>query len=633
MQIGGKTFIVSGGSSGLGPDFKTIDFVQQTVDVQKREDGCILVKAHNELGPYAERITDRLEKWAAETPDAVFVAERCKDHRHWLNMPYGEALEKVKAIGQFLLDHEVTADRPMVILSGNSVEHLLFALGGMYVGVPHAPISTAYSLISKDFGKLRHIFKVLTPKLIFVDNLGPYRDAIDAVAPEDCHVVALESEHALDNFNLGFTPYADVVQTPVTEAVSTANATVNGKTITKFLFTSGSTGMPKGVINTQEMICANQVMLHSSMCFLKNAPVIVDWLPWSHTFGGNHNVGIVLYNGGTLYIDEGKPAPQLIHHTVDNLAEISPTIYFNVPKGYEFLVKRFKESPEIAKNFFSKLQALFYAGAGLSEHVWNDLEELAMEHIGRNIPILSSLGSTETAPGATLTVLNEMAAGAIGVPYPGVSIKLVPVNEKLELRLKGVTITPGYWRNPEQTEKAYDEEGYYCMGDALKFVDPAEPNRGFLFDGRISEDFKLDTGTWVSVGQLRPKIIHHFAPYVQDVVITGRDRGFIGAMIFPDMAHCRDLIPEHGDGMKEQDIVAHENVVEVFSESLKTFADGGAGSSMRVKRLMLMADPPQIDRHEITDKGSLNQNAVMTARADELEEIYADKPSPRVIGL
>lgn len=617
----------------MNPQYHSIDFVQQTVKVETRDDGAILVSAENELGTYAEKITDRLEKWAAEKPDAVFVAERCPDHRHWIEVTYAEALQKVKSIGQFLLTQDVDIERPIAILSGNSIDHLMFSLGAMYVGIPHAPISTAYSLISKDFGKLRHIFKVLTPKMIFVDNLGPYRDAIDTVAPKDCHVVAVQSEHGLDGLDNPFTSYADVLATRPSVEVETANGKVSGKTVSKLLFTSGSTGMPKGVVNTQEMICANQVMLNSSMCFLKDSPVICDWLPWSHTFGGNHNIGIILYNGGTLYIDEGKPVPHLIHHTVDNLAEITPTIYFNVPKGYEFLVKEFRNRPDIAKHFFSKLQALFYAGAGLSKHIWDALEELSIEHTGKKVPILSSLGSTETAPGATLTVVDELTAGAIGVPYPGVSLKLVPTNDKLELRIKGVTITPGYWRNTEQTAKAYDREGYYCMGDALKFVDGSDPNRGLLFDGRISEDFKLDTGTWVSVGTLRPKVIHHFAPYVQDVVITGRDRGFIGALIFPDLGHCRSLIGENVDKMSDDDVICHPNVVETFRNALQSFSGGIAGSSMRIKRLRLLSQPPQLDKHEITDKGSLNQNAVQLVRARELEELYQPDAPESVIAL
>lgn len=616
----------------MNTNYHTLNYLSQEMVVNKRKDGTILINSNVELGEYDQKITDKLEQWASSKRDEIFIAQRHSDHKRWVTLTYGETLAQVKSVGQFLLDQNLSKDRPVAILSGNSIEHLIVGLGAMYVGIPYAPISPAYSLLSKDFGKLRHIMQVMTPGLVFVDNLGPYRSAIDGVIAKDCCIVAVESGHALDDFSFNNSAYEVMINTPITPALARANALVNEDTIAKFLFTSGSTGMPKGVINTHKMLCANQVMLNTVLRFFKDEPpVICDWLPWSHTFGGNHNLGIALYNGGTYYIDEGKPVPHLIQHTIDNLAEISPTIYFNVPKGYEILVKKFKENPEVAKNFFKNLKVMYYAGAAISQHVWEGLDELSIQYTRKCIPLLSGLGSTETGPAALISNINVLAAGAVGVPYPGVAVKLVPCQDKMELRVKGKNITPGYWRGEDITQKAYDDEGFYCVGDALKFVDEADPNKGFIFDGRVSEDFKLDTGTWVSVSTLRPQMIHHFAPYIQDVVITGRDRSYIGAMVFPDMAQCRSLVGETHEGMSDTDILSHAVVREFFCESLSSLAQEGASSSMRIKRLVLMAQLPEIDKHEITDKGSLNQNALIENRTEEMRDLYSGQPSAQII--
>ncbi len=618
----------------MNTEFHPVNVVAHNIEVTPRADGTMIVKATEPLEVYAEKITDKLDEWAVKKPDHLFVAQRTEDQMHWRSLSYAETLRQVRAVAQYLLNQGVSIERPVAILSGNSIEHLVIGLAAMYVGIPYAPISTAYSLISGDFGKLRHIVNVMTPGLIFTDNLGPYRDAIDAVAADDCQVVSLESDHAVDDMRFAFATYQQMIATPVTEQVDIANRQVNADTIAKFLFTSGSTGMPKGVINTQRMLCSNQEMLRSVLAFVKDeAPVICDWLPWNHTFGGNHNVGIVLYNGGSIYIDEGKPIPKGIHQTINNLAEIAPTIYFNVPKGYEYLVKEFKAKPEVAKKFFSRLQVMYFAGAGLSQHVWDQLDELSIEITGKKVPMLTGLGSTETAPAALFASVEECTSGVVGVPAPGIEIKLVPNEGKLEARIKGVSITPGYWRSEALTEKAYDEEGFYCLGDALKFIDAAKPSRGFYFDGRVSEDFKLDTGTWVSVGTLRPRLIHHFAPYVQDVVITGRDKSFIGALLFPDMAHCRNLVDHHGEGLSDEEVVSSPHVKEVFQALLSTMAERSSGSSTLVKRLVILSEPAKIDAHEITDKGSLNQNAVIANRTVEVEDIYSSSPSSRVISL
>jgi len=612
-------------------DFHPINVVNHSVDIEDREDGSQIVRCNTRLDDYARTLTDRLEFWAENAPDRVFLAQRGPDDQ-WDKLTYADALKEVRAIGTWLLKQNLSAERPLAILSGNSIEHLMMAVGAMYIGVPYSPISTAYSLISSDFGKLRHVLDTITPGLIFVDNLGPYRDAIDTVAP-DTPVVAIHSDHAMDGCRNPVTHYQHLLQQTDAESLAKANQQVDGDTIAKFLFTSGSTGMPKAVINTQSMLCANQTMINSVLAFLKDEPpVMLDWLPWNHTFGGNHNAGIALYNGGTLYIDDGKPTENAIDITLNNLRDVVPTVYFNVPKGYELLVKKLREHPDIAKSFFSRLKLMYFAAAGLSQHIWDALDELAIEHTGKKVPMLTGLGSTETAPAALFASIEECASGVIGVPAPGVEIKLVPNGGKLEARLKAPTITPGYWRAPELTAKAYDEEGYYCLGDAFKYIDPENPDRGFRFDGRVSEDFKLDTGTWVSAGTLRAHVIHFFAPYIQDVVIAGHDKGYVSAMAFPDWQHCRELVTG-GSELDTSELLQHPHLRETFKNKLIEMAAHATGSSTKVQRMLLLADPPEIDKHEVTDKGSINQRAVLENRANLVEKLYSEQPDSDIIKL
>ncbi len=602
------------------------------VEVTHRDDGSMLVKAESELAPYAEKLTDRLVHWAETKPDQIFIAQR-DDQDEWQKLTYSETLQQVRSIASYLAKQNLSAERPVLVLSGNSIEQLLVGLAAMYIGVPYTPTSPAYSLISKDYEKLKYIHGLLTPGLLFCDDINDYASAINALDITDCLVVSLKAAETDLKTDYDVVSYADVLSTPTTSEVEELNAKVNAETIAKILFTSGSTGMPKGVINTQRMICSNQQMLLSVFPFMeKEAPVLLDWLPWNHTFGGNHNVGIVIYNGGTLYLDNGKPVPKGIAETLKNLAEISPTIYFNVPKGYEILVHKLKDNPDIAKTFFRKLRVIYYAGAGMAQHVWDDLYALAEQYAGHRIPILTGLGSTETAPGALFSSVAESASGVVGTPAPGIELKLVPNLEKLELRIKGISITPGYWREDDKTKEAFDEEGYYCLGDALKFIDPQAPSRGFIFDGRVSEDFKLDTGTWVAVGNVRVAAIEHFAPLIQDIVITGRERGFVGGLVFPDVEHCRALIPDAG-GLSVEEIINHENVRNAFAEKLQAHAAQATGSSNKICSLILQSEPAQLDASEITDKGSLNQNAVVARRQNQVLDIYSADPSDRVITI
>jgi feruloyl-CoA synthase len=455
----------------------------------------------------------------------------------------------------------------------------------MYAGVPYAPVSPAYSLLSADFSKLRFIFGLLTPGLVFA-NGAQYRPALDAVA----------GTAVLERFE-------DALHEPITEKLVEAHARVGPDTIAKFLFTSGSTGQPKAVINTQRMWCSNQAMLAATFEFFRDEPpVIVDWAPWHHTAAGNHDFGLVIYNGGSCYIDEGKPMPGAIEATVRNLREIAPTWYFNVPKGYEALLPFLRSDAQLRDNFFSRLKVLWFAGAAIAQHVFDEIKELGYRSCGEAIPFLTGLGSTETAPYALGRMWETEDATNMGLPAPGMEWKLVPFAGKLEARLKGPNITPGYWRQPELTAQAFDEEGYYRLGDAFVFADPENPQKGLLFRGRIAEDFKLASGTWVHVGPLRARFIEHFAPLVRDVVLAGEGRSELAALIFTAM-----------------DTPRHE-----LESRLRSFSEKSTGSSSRIARAVVLEEPPSLDAGEMTDKGSINQRAVLARRAAIVEELYSD---------
>jgi feruloyl-CoA synthase len=569
-------------------------------------------------GPQAARIeTPRRVRQVALCAPEVLV-DRKRDGAGWRTITYAQTLDKVRRIGAALLTRNLSAERPIVILSGNDLEHALLGLAANYVGIPYAPISPAYSLISSDFGKLRHIFDLLTPGLVFAAGTQ-YARAIEAVVPRDVPVILGADFAGLDAAPAGLA------------AAETAHARVTPDTIAKVLFTSGSTGMPKGVINTQRMWCANQAMIVSALqYFAQEPPVIVDWAPWHHTAGGNHDVGLVLHNGGTMYLDGGKPLPGAIEETVRNLREIAPTWYFTVPKGYEALLPFFRADAGLRENFFSRLKVLWFAGAGLAQHVFDEWKEMAHRTCGEDILFLTGLGSTETAPYAFGRMWDTANATNIGLPPPGMDVKLVPLDGKYEARLKGPNITPGYWRDPKLTADAYDEDGFYKLGDALKFDDPAVPEKGLLFEGRIAEDFKLATGTWVGVGPLRVATIAGFAPYAKDVVIAGADRDFLSALVFPDLEACRGLSPDLKDASPAE-IVAHEGVRGEFRRLLAAMAKASTGSSNRIERAMLLDTPPSLDVGEATDKGSINQRMVLKHRAALVEELYAGAPSRRTI--
>ena len=593
--------------------------------LEHRADGTKLLRSTEALRWYPDRLTDSLEQWAAEAPDRTFVAMRAKSGG-WRRISYAQMLQHVQAVGQALIARGLSAERPVAILSDNDLEHLTLALGAMWVGVPYVPVSPAYSLVSQDHAKLRHILGTVTPGLVFAASAA-YGRAIQAVCGPEVEVVLTDG--AIEG--RAVTSFATLLATEPGPEGAAAHAAVGPDTIAKFLFTSGSTKQPKGVINTHRMLCANQQMLRQCLVFLaEEPPVLVDWLPWNHTFGGNHNIGIVLYNGGTLYIDEGKPTPKGIAETLRNLREISPTVYFNVPKGFEEIATAMDADEVLRARLFERCRAFMFAGAGLSQAVWDKLDAHGERATGARVRMITGLGMTETAPSCTFSVGTTARSGHIGLPVPGVEVKLVPdpvdPNGKTEIRFRGPNVMPGYWRAPEQTAEAFDEEGFYRTGDAVKFVDPDHPTRGLLFDGRTAEDFKLSTGTFVSVGPMRARIIAAGDPCVQDAVVTGINRDEIGLLIFPRHEECRTLAALPAGTPLPQ--VLHHPAVRAFFQAL---ADRlwreGTGSANRPARLHLLAEPPSIDKGEVTDKGSINQRAVLLHRDALVTALYEGQAS------
>jgi feruloyl-CoA synthase len=595
------------------PKYRPLRFGVTRVVMRDGDGGVRYMKADQPLDSHAQRLTDRLVHWASTEPDRTFIARRSKNADgstgDWRRISYSEALDSARRIGQALLDRGLGAERPVAILSENDLEHALLALGCLYAGVPYCPVSPAYSTVSQDYEKLRHVLTTLTPGLVFAADAARYGKAISAAVGSDVEVVL--SQGAIEG--RATTPFSALLSTEATPAVDAAMQATGPDTITKFLFTSGSTKLPKAVINTHGMWCANQQQMRQSMPVLaEEPPVLVDWLPWNHTFGGNHNFGLTVYNGGTLYIDDGKPVPALMGETLRNLREIAPTVYFNVPTGFEAIANAMKTDDALRKNLLSRVKMFFYAGAALAQPVWDTLHEVQEREIGERIVMGTGLGMTESSPFAVFVTNPNVKAGYLGVPTPGLELKLVPADGKTEIRYKGPNITPGYWRAPEATAEAFDDEGFLCTGDAVLWIDENDVHQGLKFDGRIAEDFKLATGTFVSVGPLRAKIIAAGAPYVQDAVITGINLKEIGALIFPTAA-VRKLagLP---DGAAMKDVLESAPVQAHFQKVLDELAGGATGSASRVARLHLLHEPASIDKGEVTDKGSINQRAVLKHR-------------------
>src|SRR3954449_3260173 len=584
-------------------------------------DGSRILRSELALEPYEASLGLLLRHWAREAPDRVFLAERGADGE-WIELTWGEAGAKANAIAQALIDRRLDDKRPVMILSGNSIDQALLTLGGFLAGVPIVPVSPAYSLMSQDYGKVKHIAQLIRPRLVYAADGGPFAGVLSAVDFGGAELVLSSGQ--------GATRFSDLVATKPSMDVEDALEAVTPDSVAKILFTSGSTAMPKGVINTHRMLSANQQSLAQIWPFTKDTPpVLVDWLPWNHTFGGNHNFNLILKRGGTLYIDAGRPAPPLIPITVRNLTEIAPTIYFNVPAGYGALLPFLENDAELRARFFERLELIFYAAAALPQDLWTRLENVAIQEGGEPVRMTSSWGLTETSPLATSAHYPIDRAGVIGVPVPGAEIKLTPVEDKLEMRVKGPNVTRGYLGAPELTAKAFDEDGWYRTGDAGRLQDPDDPNAGLVFDGRVVEDFKLTTGTFVSVGNLRPAVLASASPLLMDAVVCGHDRDYVALLAWLNLGAAREVAG--APDAEPPELARSPAIAEALRAKLRAHNAANPASSTRVSRVVLLAEPPSLDANEITDKGYVNQRAALSRRAHEVEALFAEPPGEAVI--
>nr|WP_315466272.1 feruloyl-CoA synthase [uncultured Rhodoferax sp.] len=605
----------------LSPRYRPLRFGVTEVSVRQADNGVAYVRATQDLQEFPTCLAERLAHWAHATPARTWMAQRVKNADgslgEWRHISYEQAWRSARSLAQALLNLGVNQERPVVILSENDLDHALLSLGCLVAGVPQCTVSSAYSTVSQDYEKLRHAIDTLTPGLVFASSAKRYARAIAATVDADVPVVL--SEGQLDTHTT--LAFSELLATEATPAVDAAQAAITRQSIAKFMFTSGSTKAPKAVVVTHGMWTANLQQMNQSMPVLAEQDlVLVDWLPWNHTFGGNHNFGIVIYNGGTLYLDEGKPTPSGMAETIRNLREIAPTVYFNVPTGFEVIAHTMKTDEQLRKNLLSRVQMFFFAAAALSQPIWDALFEVAESEVGERIVMNTGLGMTEGCPFCMAVNSPNVQAGDIGVPTPGLELKLVPVDGKIEVRYRGPNITPGYWRNPEATEEAFDDEGFYCSGDAVQWIDENDLHKGLKFDGRIAEDFKLSTGTFVSVGPMRAKIIAACAPYVQEAVITGINLKEVGALLLPTPS-IRALagLPE---GASLQQVLESAPVQRHFQQVVNQLAKHATGSATRVARVHLMAEPPSLDKGEVTDKGSINQRAVLKHRADLVNGLH-----------
>jgi feruloyl-CoA synthase len=609
--------------------FRKVDWLARDIAVERRGDGTVVLKSRIPLQAYATHIPASLAKWATQAPERTWLAQRGGPDRQWRKLSYGEAKRTVDALTQALLDLGLDDGRPVAILSGNSIEHALMTQAAMQARLPAAPVSPAYSLMSQDHLKLKYLFNLIKPAVVMVQDGPTFEKPLKALDLTGITVI-----HVLRPCDgIKSVAYADLAATPVTSAVEQSIAKITPDTVGKLLFTSGSTGMPKAVINTQEMMCANAAMMMQVRPREPGGPVstVLDWMPWNHTMGGNAAFNPVLVDGGTLYIDDGRPMPGQLEETIRNLREVSPTYYANVPAGYAALAAAMEKDDALCRSFFKNLSIMAYGGARLPDDLYDRMQALAVKITGERIVFYTGWGSTETAPTSTGTYWDTERVGLIGLPFPGVELKMVPCGSKYELRLRGVNVTPGYFGQPDLTKKMFDEEGYYCIGDAGLFVDADDPLQGIIFAGRVVEDFKLTTGTFVHVGSLRTDAIAAATPVVHDALVAGQDRPFIGLLCWPNLHACRQVVGNPSATF--EDVVGHPDVVACLKSGLEALNTACRGSSMRIARAMLMVEPPSIDGNELTDKGYINQRAGLERRADLVQRLYADRPDNDVIVL
>ncbi|EHR06065.1 AMP-binding protein [Bradyrhizobium sp. WSM471] len=611
------------------PAFRKVEWLARDIDVERRDDGTVVLKSRIPLQTYEKHIPASLAKWAREAPERIWLAQRGGPNREWRKVSYGEAKRTVDALTQGLLNLALDG-RPVTILSGNSIEHALMTQAAMQARVPAAPVSPAYSLMSHDHVKLKYLFDLIKPGVVMVQDGPTFEKALKALDLTGVTVVhVLRPCEGIESVS-----FAELAATAVTADVEASIAKITPETVGKLLFTSGSTGMPKAVINTQVMMCANAAMMMQVRPRDPSGPIstMLDWMPWNHTMGGNAAFHPILVDGGTLYIDDGRPMPGQFEETLRNLREISPTYYANVPAGYAALAAAMEKDDALCRSFFKNLSIMAYGGARLPDDLFDRMQALAVKTTGERIVFYTGWGSTETAPTSTGTYWDTERVGLIGLPFPGVELKMVPCGSKYELRLRGVNVTPGYFGQPDLTKKMFDEEGFYCIGDAGVFVDDTDPVKGIIFAGRVVEDFKLTTGTFVHVGSLRTDAIAAATPVVHDALVAGQDRAFIGLLAWPNLHACRQLVGR--PDLSFEDAVKHPEVIACFRRGLEAHNKECEGASSRIiARAMLMAEPPSIDGNELTDKGYINQRAGLERRAALVERLYADKPDQDVIIL
>ena len=608
------------------PPFRDARYVEPKVEVERRPDGSIVLRNPHPLRPTPANLIEPIRKWAAEAPDRIWLGKRrpaTEGFGDWDLLTYAEAHRKVNAIAQALLDRGLGQQAPVMILSGNSIEHALMTYGAILAGVPVAPVSPSYSTMSSDFEKLRYVVDLIEPKLIFMQESASFARGLAALNLDGVELVTVDASRG--------TAFADLTDTTPGPAVEESYARLAPDMVAKYLFTSGSTGMPKAVITTQRMMCVNSVMPRSVTVEQDDdePPVLLNWLPWNHCFGGNAILNNLLVAGGTLYIDGGRPVPGGFAETVANLREIAPTAYSNVPAAYTMLADERERDEALAKNFFSRLRTLAYGGAALSQDLYERIQRVAIAAAGERIAFSTGYGATETAPTICNVHWPTERMGLLGLPLPGIELKLAPVGQKMEVRVRGACITPGYYRNPEKTRDAYDEEGFYRLGDGARFVNPENPLEGLVFDGRVAEDFKLSTGTWVSAGKLRVDAVAASNGVLSDALIAGLDREYIGLLGFPNIPACRNIAGDQS--LAAEDIVHHPAVLERLAEGIRAHNKGNPGSSTRVVRALLMVEPPSVDAGELTDKGYINQSVALGRRADLVEKLYADPPGNDIV--